>query len=340
MTGPARIGVDLGGTKIEGIRLEGSRVVKRLRRPTPRDDYGGTLDAIEALVQALEGGEKPAVGIGTPGSWLPGPERMQNCNSTWLNGRPLLIDLITRLGDRVRIANDADCFALSEASDGAAAGAGVVFGVILGTGVGGGVVVNGQLLKGRNGLVGEWGHTPAVAVAKELAGRTCYCGRMDCVETHLSGPGLHQSYKTLFPKQAPMPVDAAAIYAQARLADAPPDWHRRFLEDDLEGSQIVQALAASRSAPVFGDPVQQARLTLLLWSHTLAANLAAIVNLLDPDVIVLGGGLSEMQDLYPIVRELMAPHVFGEVFETALTAPAYGAASGVRGAAWLWPADA
>ncbi len=333
----ARIGVDLGGTKIEGIRLEGSSVAEGLRRPTPRDDYEATLDAIDELVRDLDGGDGATVGIGTPGSWLAGPGRMQNCNSTWLNGRPLLTDLIARLGGRVRIANDADCFALSEASDGAAAAAGTVFGVILGTGVGGGIVIDGQLLQGRNGLVGEWGHTPAVAVADSLSGRTCYCGRSDCVETHLSGPALHRSHETLFPGQDRRPADAAAIYALAELEAAPTAWYHPFLEGDREPPSAAEVLLAR--ARSLEDPMAQARLTLLLWAQTLAANLAAVVNLLDPDVIVLGGGLSEMRALYPIVRELMAPHVFGEVFETTLTAPAYGAASGVRGAAWLWPAD-
>ncbi len=319
-SGGARIGIDLGGTKIEGVRLEADgRISARLRVDTPRDDYRATVAAVAALVSRLDGGEPLRVGVGTPGTWVARLGRMQNCNSIWLNGRPLLDDLRAALGDRVRLANDANCFALSEARGGSADGAGVVFGVILGTGVGGGLVVGGRLLTGRNGLAGEWGHTPLAYPHPELPSRRCYCGRRDCVEAWLSGPRLLATHRALWPDEPHPPGTAEAVYRTARLEDARGAWHR----------------AAAGS----GQPATRARATLGVYCRLLAENLAQMVNVLDPDVVVLGGGLSCMTEVYPVVRQLMAENVFGEVFDTALLPPRHGPASGVRGAAWLWAAD-
>lgn len=314
----ARIGIDLGGTKIEGIRLEpDGEVSERLRVDTPRNDYDATVTGIVALAERLDPDRLLKIGVGTPGSWVARQGRMQNCNSTWLNRRPLLDDLNNALDGRVRIANDADCFVLSEAHGGNADGGGIVFGVILGTGVGGGLVVDGRLLAGPNGLAGEWGHTPLVQTEPDLPSRTCYCGRTDCVETFLSGPGLLLTHQTLWSGEADGPVSAQAVYERAALAGAPADWWQL---DDSSGS----------------DAQARAQLTLRTWCRMLAANLGRIVNTLDPHVIVFGGGLSQMLECYPAVRALMAGHVFGDVFDTELKPPRFGAASGVRGAAWLW----
>jgi fructokinase len=252
---------------------------------------------------------------------------MQNCNSTWLNGRPLLTDLNQLLGGRVRIANDADCFALSEAHGGSGEGMTTVFGVILGTGVGGGIVVDGRLLQGPNGLAGEWGHTPLVQTESALPARRCYCGRENCVETFLSGPGLLAIHLTLWPAAADPPLSAEAIYRQADLASVALNWWNAADRED-DGAE---------NGPE--SDARPARLSLLVWCRLLAANLARIVNTLDPDVIVLGGGLSQMREIYPVVRAMMEAQVFGEVFETELLPPRFGATSGVRGAAWLWAQD-
>ncbi|HEY5647096.1 MAG TPA: ROK family protein [Pseudomonadales bacterium] len=320
MSGRARIGIDLGGTKIEGIRLHGDGAIgARLRVDTPRDDYAATVIAVAELARTLDVGDGLKIGIGAPGAWIPRLGRMQNCNSTWLNGRPLLQDLAGALGDRVRLANDADCFALSEAHDGSAAGRNAVFGVILGTGVGGGLVVGGRLLQGPNGLTGEWGHTPLAYVHPELPARRCYCGRLNCVETFLSGPGLLATHRTLWPEETEAPASAAALYEAAALAEAGEDWF-----------EVTSG---------FDNAAARARTSLSVYCRLLAENLAQMVNIVDPDAIVLGGGLSQMTEIYPRVRELMKGHVFGELFETELLAPAFGAASGVRGAAWLWSAD-
>lgn len=318
-----RIGIDLGGTKIEGIVLDPSgEVVDRQRQATPRNSYPETVRALIDLALRLDPTERFGIGIGTPGSWVPAAGVMQNCNSTWLNSRRLLPDLNQALGGRVRIANDADCFALSEAHGGSAEGREVVFGAILGTGVGGGVVVRGKLLAGPNGLAGEWGHTPMVHTKPPLPVRVCYCGRNDCVETFLSGPGLLQTHHVLWPEEVDGPQSGQAVYARAELAAAPGDWCS-------EGASSGEA----------DEYVEHARATLRVWCRMLAANLARIVNTLDPHAIVLGGGLSQMTEIYPAVRGLMAAHVFGEVFETELLPPRFGAASGVRGAAWLWGPD-
>jgi fructokinase len=296
-----RIGIDLGGTKIAGVALDdlGSELA-RLRVATPRDDYPGTIAAIAEMVAMLErtAGAARAVGVGTPGSYSRATGLMKNCNSTWLNGRALSADLAHALGRRVSIANDADCFALSEATDGAAHAAGVVFGVILGTGVGGGVVVSGRLLAGPNGIAGEWGHTPLPwPLDDERPGPECYCGRRGCVETFLSGPGL--------------------------IAD-----HLRVAGDQLEPAQI-EALALRGDA--------QARASLDRYVDRLARGLAVVIDVLDPDLIVLGGGLSNLEILYAEVPAVWGRWVFSDRVETRLVRAVHGAESGVRGAARLLP---
>ncbi len=301
-----RIGVDLGGTKVEAILLNDDGTVEaRERVATPRFDYEATLETVARLVEALDrvAGQRCAVGVGTPGAVEPSTGFMKNCNSTWLNGKPLLADLRHRLGDRVRVANDADCFALSESVDGAAAGTQTSFGVILGTGVGGGIVAHGRLVQGPNGIAGEWGHTPLPyfqtdvdELERRLDARTCYCGRTNCVETFLSGPGLARTHTSLWGEsREPRDIAAAA---------------------DSNG-----------------------RGTLELYCRQLARSLAQIINVLDPDVIVLGGGVSEIDLLYDRVPELWPSYVFSNSVNTCLRPAQHGASSGVRGAAWLWPAD-
>lgn len=297
-----RIGIDLGGTKIEGIVMgEGARVLARQRVATPAGDYAATVDAVAALVQRLEaaaGARALPVGVGTPGAVSKASGRMKNCNSTCLNGRPLLADLEARLGARVRLANDADCLALSEAQDGAAAGAATVFGVILGTGVGGGIVVRGALLDGANAIAGEWGHNPLPwPQPGELPGPACYCGRQGCIETWVSGPGL--------------------------AAD-----HARVNSVALRGEDIVARAAAGEAA---------AEATLQRYEQRLARSLASVVNVLDPQLVVLGGGLSQLRRLYRTVPELWKAWIFSDEVRTRLVPAQYGDASGVRGAAWLWP---
>jgi fructokinase len=298
-----RIGIDLGGTKIEAIVLDAAGVVTfRERRSTPRGDYDGTLDAISALVQHADQavGRPCTVGIGMPGAVSPATGLVKNANSTWLNGRQLGPDLEARLGRAVRLANDANCFALSEASDGAAAGGGVVFGVIIGTGCGGGVVVNGRVLTGPNAIAGEWGHNPLPWPADdERPGPSCYCGKRGCLETFISGPGLARDYAASLNHDPPQ-LDAAAIVT-------------------LAGA---------------GDPV--ARAALERYAHRLARGLATVVNALDPDVIVLGGGMSNVPLLYEAVPRLLPAFVFSDRVDTRIVPPAHGDSSGVRGAAWLW----
>lgn len=296
-----RIGVDLGGTKIEAAAFGDGRELARERLATPRGDYEATVEAVVRVVRALEAGagRGGSVGVGMPGALSRQTGRVKNANSTWLNGRPLDRDLSDRLGRPVRVANDADCFALAEAVDGAGAGAGVVFGVILGTGVGGGIVVNGRLLGGPNGIAGEWGHNPLPwPTPAELPGPPCYCGRQGCIETWLSGPGL--------------------------AAD-----HVRHTGSTLEGSAIVAAAAAGDAA---------ACRTLARYTDRLARGLASVINVLDPDVVVLGGGLSGVAQLYAEVPRRWRRYVFSDRVDTRLLAPRHGAAAGVRGAAWLWPA--
>jgi fructokinase len=296
-----RIGVDIGGTKIEAIALadDGTEVMRH-RIAAPQGDYDRTVHAVVDLVAMVAGGAPDVpVGVGTPGAISPATGLLKNSNSTWLIGKPLDRDLEAALGRPVRVANDANCFALSEAVDGAAAGAGVVFGVILGTGVGGGIVVDGSVLGGPNAIAGEWGHNPLprASGADEQPGPLCYCGRHGCIETFLSGPGLATD-------------------------------HARVTGEDLSPREI----AAAENEP-------NAATTLVRYEERLARALASAVNVFDPDVIVLGGGLSNIERLYPRVPELWAPHIFSDTVRTRLVRHRHGDSSGVRGAAWLWPVD-
>ena len=296
-----RIGIDLGGTKIEGIALSNAgEVLVRQRVSTPRD-YRATVDAVVALVNAIERetGEKGTVGMGIPGTIVPATGRVKNANSTWLIGEPLGRDLSAELGREVRIMNDANCFALSEATDGAAAGAEVVFGVILGTGVGGGIVIRGECLIGANLIAGEWGHNalPRVA-ADEIPGPACYCGRAGCIETWCSGPGFAKD-------------------------------HARVKGQTLTGAELAHNAA-------LGDEGAQA--SLARYHDRLARALASVVNVLDPNVIVLGGGMSNLPGLVDAVTERLPRHVFSDTCVTRVVRHQHGDSSGVRGAAWLWPA--
>ena len=299
-----RIGIDLGGTKIELIALAGDgQELLRRRVASPRGDYQATLETIAALVETAEEalGKPASVGVGIPGSPSPGTGLIRNANSTWLNGRPLQRDLERVLDRAVRLANDANCFAVSEATDGAGADAATVFGVILGTGVGGGVVVRGELLVGANAIAGEWGHSPLpLPDADDLPLPHCYCGRAGCIETYLSGPGLAADHR----RRHGGTLDAMGIAAGAAAGDA-----------DCEAS-------------------------LQRYETRLARALAMVVNLLDPDVIVLGGGLSNLARLYDRVPARSAAFVFSDQVVTRLCQARHGDSSGVRGAAWLWEAEA
>ena len=328
MASTLRFGIDLGGTKIELIALDGTgQEALRRRVPTPQNDYPATVAAIATLVQQaeVELGASGTVGVGTPGAISPASGRIKNANSICLNGQTLQQDLEHALGRPVRLANDANCLALSEATDGAAAGAAVVFGVILGTGVGGGVVVNGQVLTGANAIAGEWGHTPLPyfrfahaqadrastgmhpATGEALlhpwpsprefdAAAACYCGKKGCIETWLSGRAL--------------------------AAD-----HVRYGGEDLPAHEIAQ-LAQAGYGPCSA--------TLARYEERLARALAGVINLLDPDVIVLGGGVSNISRLYDTVPRLWPRYVFSDRIDTQLVPPKFGDSSGVRGAAWLW----
>jgi fructokinase len=295
-----RLGIDLGGTKIEIIALaDDGRELARRRVNTPQGDYPATLAAVAALVTTVEAelGQRGTVGVGTPGALSRATGRIKNANSTCLNGQPLLEDLQSALGRQVRLANDANCLAISEAADGAAAGAEVVFGVILGTGVGGGIVVRGQPLTGANSIAGEWGHNPLpLPAGDDLPLPPCYCGRSGCIETYLSGPGL--------------------------AAD-----HQRHTGQALAPEAIVLRAAA--------DPACET--SLQRYEARLARGLAGVINLLDPDVIVLGGGLSNLERLYANIPRLWMSHVFTDRVDTRLVKNRHGDSSGVRGAAWLWP---
>lgn len=306
-----RIGVDLGGTKIEAVALDHTgEILARRRVATPELDYTATVKALVELASQLEAdtGRTGSVGIGVPGAIAPGTGLLKNSNSVCFNGKPLQADLETTLQRPVRLANDADCFTLSEATDGAAAGATVVFGVIVGTGTGGGVVVRGQLLSGPNAIAGEWGHNPLPwPKPEELPGPSCYCGKSGCIETFLSGPGLALDHETV----AGAKLDAASIVT-------------------LAGDRAQQEANVAAEA------------TLQRYERRMAKALASVINLLDPDVIVLGGGLSNIQRLYNTVPELWGEYVFsagvdGEAVRTRLLPPKHGDSSGVRGAAWLWP---
>jgi len=301
--GDVRIGIDLGGTKLEAIALDeaGSELVRR-RSATPAGDYGATIRAITGLVGEIERGlgRRGTVGVGMPGAISPATGLVKNANSVWLLGKAFHRDLAAALGRPVRVANDANCFAVSEAVDGAAAGAAVVFGVILGTGVGGGVAIRGRALDGANAIAGEWGHNPLPWPRDdERPGRRCYCGKAGCVETFLSGPGVMADYQ-------------AATGLR------------------LEPEALLRRAEAGEAA---------AEAALSRYEDRLARGLASVINLLDPDVIVLGGGLSNIRRLYENVPRRWGEYVFSDAVATRLVPPHHGDSSGVRGAAWLWPPD-
>jgi fructokinase len=293
------LGIDLGGSKIEIVGLdERGAVLLRRRRPSPRGSYRATLEAIRELVALAEAelGARGTVGIGTPGAMSPATGLLKNSNSTWLNGHPLDRDLAAVLERPIVMANDADCLALSEATDGAAAGAATVFAVILGTGVGGGLAVHGKVLAGPNAIAGEWGHNPLPwPQPDELPGAPCYCGLSGCIETWLSGPGLARD-------------------------------HQLHSGDERDPPAIVAAAAA-------GDAAAEA--TLRRYEHRLARALAPVINLLDPQAIVLGGGLSQLTRLYTAVPAIWDRYVFSDSVRTPLLPAVHGDSSGVRGAAWL-----
>ncbi|MEQ1578180.1 MAG: ROK family protein [Hyphomicrobium sp.] len=304
--GGLRLGLDVGGTKIEGAVFSSTNEsLGRLRIAAPRNDYAATISAIAGLVADLESGldsvshGRCSIGVGVPGSISPLTGLMQNANSTWLNGRAFDKDLALSLGRPVRIANDANCFALSEATDGAGAGIGSVFGVILGTGCGGGIVLNGRLVDGGRGIGGEWGHNPLPwAGADEYPGPLCWCERRGCMETWVSGPALEAEYSRLSGRN----LAAGAIAAQA-----------------IQGEAVAQQSLARHAS-------------------RLARGLSHVVNIIDPDVIVLGGGLSKLPHLYEVLPALMEPHIFAASKQVHIVSPRWGDASGVRGAAWLWDA--
>jgi fructokinase len=300
-----RIGVDLGGSKIEIIALadDGTTLLRR-RAPTPAADYAAILDAVAGLVAFAEQeiGTKGTVGIASPGAESKKTGLIKNSNSTVLNGRPLRRDLAQKLNRKVRIENDANCFALSEAVDGAAGGARIVFGAILGTGVGGGLVIDRQILAGRNRIAGEWGHNPLPwPDDDERVSVACYCGKTGCIEYFLSGPGLARSYH-------------AATH------------------HDISAQAVVARAESGEKA---------ARECMRIYQGRLARGLAMVVNLFDPDIIVLGGGLSNITALYSALPPLLARYAFSDYIDTPIVRALHGDSSGVRGAAWLWPpADA
>ncbi|MBX9925111.1 MAG: ROK family protein [Hyphomicrobiaceae bacterium] len=315
---PYRIGVDLGGTKIEGAVLDrGGAIVARRRIPSPQGDYCATIAAIVSLVASLERecGERCSVGIGMPGSISPATGRVQNANSTWLNGTALDADVARALQREVRFANDANCFALSEATDGAGAGARTVFGIILGTGCGGGIVIDGRLVDGPRGIGGEWGHNPLPwPTADELQIDPCWCGRSGCLETWLSGPAVAADHR----REAGQRLTCEAIALAANPA--------------LDGTG-----GANASDDGYADGGRiAARATLARHADRMARAIATVVNLIDPDVIVIGGGLSALAHLYDEVPRLAAPYIFAERATVTVRPPRWGATSGVRGAAWLW----
>jgi fructokinase len=295
-----KIGIDLGGTKIEGRAFDANGTeLDRLRIPTPREDYEGTVSAIAEVATTLEtrAGQKGTVGVGIPGSIVRSTGLVKNANSTWLNGRPLERDLTAHMGREVRCANDANCLAVSEAVDGAGAGFPVVFGVIIGTGCGGGIAIHGQVHGGPNGLAGEWGHNSLpMQVEGEWPGPVCYCGKRGCMEMWVSGTGLERDYLHVTGKK-------------------------------LHGPDIVKLSEG-------GDAEAEAALVRL--EDRLARGLSNVCNLLDPDCIVLGGGLSQLDRLYANLPPLISTYTFGGGIETPIRKAVHGDASGVRGAAWLW----
>ena len=299
MTASFRIGIDLGGTKIEGVVMDDNgEILHRLRVPTPsQEDYGAILNTLRTLVTELEtkvGKQQLPIGMGTPGSLSPKTGEIRNSNTTCLNGRHLLQDLQTTLNRPIRIANDANCFALSEAYDGAGSEAEVVFGVIMGTGVGAGIVVQKRIIQGAQHIAGEWGHNPLTV--DELPPRLCYCGRQNCIETFLSGAGISASYQH-FGGAASTPVETIVTESQA------------------------------------GD--KKALKTMRAFHDHFGRAIASVVNILDPNIIVLGGGLSNIASLYTQGYQAMLPHIFSDTIHTRIVANHHGDSSGVRGAAWL-----
>ncbi len=296
-----RIGIDLGGTKIEIIVLNNAgEIIFCQRAQTPQNNYDAILNLIKKLIEDAEKtvGCVCSIGIGTPGAISPITGLLRNSNSVCLNGKPFKDDLENKLQREVRISNDANCFALSEASDGAAAGRSVVFGVIVGTGTGAGVVVNGQVLNGPNAIAGEWGHNPLPwPEDNERPSRECYCGKSGCIETFLSGVGMEADYF----------------------------------------SQTGEKISAEQIVKKSQQGIQAAELCLQQYERRMAKSLAHVINILDPDVIVLGGGMSNIQRLYQHVPKLWGEFVFSDYVQTQLLPPEYGDSSGVRGAAWLWP---
>ena len=295
-----RIGIDLGGTKIEAIALDNTgATLLRHRVPTPTEDYLTILNTVADLVAATEKdlGDMGTVGVASPGAISTETGLIKNSNTIALNGKPLDRDLATKLGRPILLENDANCFALSEAVDGSAVDGNVVFGVILGTGVGGGIVVNRRLMLGHNKIAGEWGHNPLPwPRSDELPGPSCYCGKSGCIETFLSGSGLSRDYRERTGKTA----TAEEI---ARAADY----------GDIDANEWLD-----------------------IFQDRLARSLASVINILDPDVIVLGGGLSNVLKLYSSLRTLVQSHTFSDAVNTPIVRPRYGDSSGVRGAAWLW----
>jgi fructokinase len=295
-----RLGVDLGGTKIEAIALgDSGETLARERTPTPQGDYEASLGTIADLVAGIEAGlgARGTVGVAMPGAISHATGRVKNANSTWLNGRPLREDLERTLGREVRLANDANCFALSEAVDGAGRGMRMVFGVILGTGCGGGIAFDGAVWTGPNAIAGEWGHNPIPwATPDEWPGPSCYCGQTGCIETFLSGTGLSRDYEA----------------ATNRTADA----------------RLIAGLADG------GDPGAQA--ALCRYEDRMARALAGVLNILDPDAVVFGGGVSNIARLYDSIPRLWGRYAFSDRIDTPLLAPQHGDSSGVRGAAWLF----
>jgi fructokinase len=296
-----RFGIDLGGTKTEivALRDDGVEILRR-RQATPKNDYAATLGQIVALVHEAENelGERGSVGIGTPGSLSLATGLLRGSNSVCLNGMPVKLDLERLLAREVRLTNDANCFALSEATDGAGQGAGVVFGAILGTGVGAGVVVHGSVLGGRNAIAGEWGHNPLPwADDDERPGARCFCGQHGCIETFVSGPAFERDHR------------------------------------EVSG----ESLAAGEIARLAGEGDAAAGRSMHRYERRLARALAHVINLVDPDVIVLGGGMSNVERLYVAVPRLWGEWVFSDRVDTALVRHRHGDSSGVRGAAWLWP---
>jgi fructokinase len=297
-----RIGVDLGGTKISAIALDEAGATRgHLRVATPREDYAGTIAAIRGLVGRLEDENSvtgASVGISMPGALSVRTGLVKNANSTWLNGQPFDRDLAAALSRPVRVANDANCLAVSEATDGAGAGAHLVFAVILGTGCGGGIAVDGRPITGLNAIAGEWGHNPLPwPTPAELPGRPCYCGRQGCIETWLSGPGLA-------------------------------DHHRAEAGQDLTAQEIAARATAGDGA---------ATASLMRHRNRLARSLASVINVLDPDMIVVGGGISRIDALYAGLSEEISAWCFSDGVSTPVVAARHGDDSGVRGAAWLWP---